>query len=842
MNSIYLPLILTGLSLVTINSAAQAQVESDNSLSTEINTNNDRDFRVDRGSRVGDNLFHSFREFSIPSNGSVIFNNSPAIKNIINRVTGNNFSNIDGLIQSQGNANLFLINPNGIIFGRNAQLNIGGAFIGTTAESLRFQDGTQFTTNSNNSQTLLTISTPIGLQFGNNPGTIINNSRATNDNNFPVGLAVNPGNTLALIGGEINFDGGILSATGGEIELASVSNNSLVEFDLTNGNSTWNYGAVTQFQNIQLDNLALVNVSGDGAGRIGVTAKNITLTESSQIVSDTFGSESPRDIIINATDSVTLVQARTIPQQLDLVRLLVGREFIPETSIEKSTFGSGAAGNLIINTARLSLQNGAKLRAQSLGSGRGGNAIINASDTVEVSGIGIISNNFLGNISIPGIPPNFIGAIFLPSNISTANFVNGDGGNIVINARNLVVQNGAFITANPFMNGLGGNIDIKADTVSVSGTSPVRLGSNIVTTTFGDGDAGNLTIDAKILEVSDGGLIAASTSGRGNGGNLTVNADSVSVFDASPSSIFTTGVLTQSANFLGRGGNLNLTTQTLEISGRGQIAANGLELGRGQAGNITIFADSVAISDRGLITAETFSGDGGNIRLEISDTLTLRQNGTVSAKALSNANGGNINIDTRFIIAFPQENNDILASAVVGNGGNIDLQALGIFGITQRISQPPNLTNDIDASSQFGLSGTISSELPQTDATQGILALSPQVTDVNYLLENSFCRVSRESNYIVTGRGGIPLSPDDRLFSSNTWEDWTIDDDRSTNSTESRSTTLTQDRFDRSVQTPNKTITPIRGWLVNREGKIVLTAEPNTITPQPPNFIRPGCY
>ncbi len=190
-------------------------------------------------------------------------------------------------------------------------------------------------------------------------------------------------------------------------------------------------------------------------------------------------------------------------------------------------------------------------------------------------------------------------------------------------------------------------------------------------------------------------------------------------------------------------------------------------------------------------------------------------------------------IDAQFIIAFPQQNNDILASAVRGNGGNIDLEAKGIFGITQRSSQPANLTNDIDASSQFGLSENISIELPQADATQGILTLSPQVTDVNYLFNNSFCRVRRESNYIFTGRGGIPFGAEDEPFNNDTWEDWTIEDNRSTDSTLSRANPV--------VKTPNKTITPIQGWLVDLAGKIVLTAEPNTVTPQPPAFTSPGC-
>lgn len=98
---------------------------------------------INGGTTVGGNLFHSFQQFSLPS-GTAFFNNSTAIQNIIARVTGNNPSNINGILQTNGNANLFLINPNGISFGTDARLNIGGSFVASTAQSLKFADGNSF--------------------------------------------------------------------------------------------------------------------------------------------------------------------------------------------------------------------------------------------------------------------------------------------------------------------------------------------------------------------------------------------------------------------------------------------------------------------------------------------------------------------------------------------------------------------------------------------------------------------------------------------------------------------------------------------------------------------------
>ena len=150
---------------------AYSQVKSDNTTNTIVNTSGNN-FDILNGIQKGNNLFHSFTEFSIPTGGSATFNNSTNVVNIINRVTGGNISNIDGIIKANGNANLFLINPSGIVFGENAALNIGGSFLGTTAESILFEDGFEFSAVNPQNEPLLTVSVPLGLQMGNNPGKI----------------------------------------------------------------------------------------------------------------------------------------------------------------------------------------------------------------------------------------------------------------------------------------------------------------------------------------------------------------------------------------------------------------------------------------------------------------------------------------------------------------------------------------------------------------------------------------------------------------------------------------------------------------------------------------------
>ncbi|MEO1433837.1 MAG: filamentous hemagglutinin N-terminal domain-containing protein, partial [Cyanobacteria bacterium J06633_8] len=274
----FLPGFIGGLLTLGIILPVPAQVNSDGTTNTTVNLNGNN-FNILNGIQKGNNLFHSFKEFSIPTGASATFENPSAIENIINRVTGGKISNIDGLIKANGSASVFLINPAGIVFGENASLDIGGSFLGTTAESLLFEDGFNYSAIVSEQTPLLTVSVPLGLQMGSNPEKIQVNGNGHNlRGGFPFNVAgsrgsnelrVKPGKTLGLIGGEIAINGGVLSGEAGNIQLGAIgeqNSDSLVSLTSTNTGWNFNYENINSFAPIQITQKALIDASGTQTG------------------------------------------------------------------------------------------------------------------------------------------------------------------------------------------------------------------------------------------------------------------------------------------------------------------------------------------------------------------------------------------------------------------------------------------------------------------------------------------------------------------------------------------------------------------------------------------------
>jgi filamentous hemagglutinin family protein len=949
--------------------ATLAQVNPDNTLDTQVETNGNVS-EITGGQMRGSNLFHSFQDFSVKTGTEAFFNNANNISNIFSRVTGNSISEIDGLIRANGSADLFLINPNGIIFGENAQLNIGGSFLGSTASSILFEDG-EFSTTDVDSPPLLTINAPIGLNLGTNPGEIVNRSTVQDSEVNSVGLEVLAGNNLSLVGGQIEFEGGNVTASGGNVTLGGLS--TAGEVGISEDGSLSFPKDVAQ-ADLSLGNGSVVDVAGTGGGKITVNARNLNLTASSFLsagisVNSTSNDAQAGDIVINATDNLTVDQS--------LITNQVNQE------------GVGNSGNININTGSLETTNGGIINASTSGQGNAGLVEITASDTISIDGESANgSSSFIGSRVEPGAVGNAEGVNISTTNLTVSNggyidgstFSQGNAGLIDITSNNitfegktsngfpssafsqvnpggvgnaegvnistdnLTLKDGGLISANTFGQGNGGNINIDAfEELSVdssfivsevgsnaignggnvnlftkslsltNGGSFIFDGSFISASTFGQGNGGNINIDATTVSVFEGASLNSNIggSGRGEAGNITINANDV-IFNGgfarsrlepggegsggdikiTTGSLLVTGIppeltgnvgqlvtatfgkgdagsltidATEDVTFDGRGsdvfslvggnleipespaegnagdiiinseslsvknqarlissvegigtaGNISINTNSLSITNEGSLLTDVANTGTGNAGNIKIVAESVKITNRGLLSARTaLTGNGGNIILEIANLLLLRNNSNISTTAGvegAGGNGGNIKINADFVVAFPLENSDITANAFEGNGGNIDIDAQRIFGIEQRQATEGNITNDIDASSEFGLSGTVEINILQVDPSQDSLNIPVEPVQGEVTQTCEINSTGNQSEFVVTGRGGLPPEPEDnfRLPAIATVE----------NTLESQP----------SAQQPPEVSPPIveaTGWVRNAQGKIVLVASP----------------
>ena len=848
------------------NPVIAQEITTDGSTSTTVNSDGSGNFTIEQGDRAGNNLFHSFGDFSVPTNGSAFFNNATDISNILSRVTGGNISNIDGLIRANGSANLFLINPAGILFGNNARLDIGGSFLGTTADSILFEDG-EFSATDFDHPPLLTINAPIGLNFRDNPGDITNKSVALDSTGqFSAGLEVQPGENISLFGGDLNFDSGIIFAPGGRIELGGLSSAGTITFD---ENFSSSFPENIARANVNLTNGSSVNVADNGDGFINVNARNINLTEGSQLLGGIFAGVNATetqagDINLNAIEKITLdnssvsnitsentlgnsgninINSKNLTiQNNSLVSALTQGEgqggnltvnTLESVMIQNGsglltdTRGSGNAGVLTITTERFTVQN-SLIGIGTFGSGQGGTANISASESIELVGTldedspgGLTSQTqSMGNAGDLTVDTKHLSIRDGASIRVSATVGSGDAGNLIINTKDLIVEN-AQIAASTFSEGDAGKLEITAsESIELIGTNrglgEAPSGIFAQTNSGSSGVGGSLTIQTRKLSARNGGQIAVTSLGTGNAGNLTINAsDSVELVGISTSGEVDSGLFADT-QISGNAGDLTVTTGQLVVRDGAEISAD--SEGEGRSGNLLLQANSLVLEDQASILASTESIEGGNITLQITEDLTLRNNSIISAQAFNDADGGNLTIDANFIIAFPNEiagdGNDIIASAEAGNGGNISITVESLLGIEERDAIEGNATNDIDASSDFGLDGTVSIFTPDTSVIQGVTELPNNVVEPSQTVAQA-CSNDRNtalaSNFVIKGKGGIPPLITAPLSS----EMITINGEIAANSTEGY-----------AIPTSIGDITPARGVIKTPDGKIILTATP----------------
>jgi len=510
------------------------------------------------GLQVGGNLFHSFQEFNIFYGESATFTSSDSVENILARVTGNNISIIDGRLNS--NANLFLVNPNGLLFGKNASLNINGSFHATTADYISLGEKGRFSARLPNNSRLI-VASPSAFGFLDT-----NISPITIQGNF---LKVPDEQTLSVIGGDLEIYDSVLLARGGRINLAAVASKGEVLLDefSTNidklGNITLSESSPLVLEKL---NVANVDVSGSkGNGQIFIRAGQF-LSDTASIFADTYGDNSSKiDIFIDGD---------------------------------------------------MELRNGARITADNFGDSQGGYINIKVTNTLRLSGLKKAETDYLNSLTTIAIN-NFnsgtggiinIEAASLelnPGLIQAASSGNGDAGSIIIKAQQINLQNGGLINTNAVSSGNAGDISLQASNIILNNVSEIQTAS------FGEGNAGKINIISHNLSLSNECVIG-SLAAQAGGGNIELSiSNKINLVNDSWITAETFGRKPED-----NGGNLIVENPKFFILNNSLLRTTAYV---GNGGNINIIADQFIKSSDSLIDASSELGIDGKINIHSPD-------------------------------------------------------------------------------------------------------------------------------------------------------------------------------------------------------------------------------
>ena len=636
------------------------------------------------GRVAGANLFHSFSSLTIRQGQSVNFLADGTIQSVIARVTSGQPNTIDGQIRSTGGAaNVFILNPAGIFFGPNASLNVPASFYASTADYLRFSDGSRFNT--------LIFGGPNDQFPTTSPQAFGFLERATNIQLTGSQLRVGDGRTIGLIGGNLSMTNqgtrvSVVSAPGGAI--AAVASGGASEVLL---NGRFDVGAPSGRLDILGGTLVAVNegVQNRGSGRvvirggevyverssvtartrngnggdIDVEATNLLSMKTGEINGVTTGAGNAAHISLKAAD-ILMQDASFVDTSCDpgcttgkgggidisASRSLVMRSDIAGNPqfIASNSFGNGATGLVSINTPLLSMTGrssiqsvtqgtenssgitinvgtlqmmaGAQIDTSSRGAGKGGVLTVNASDLVELVGDRLDASNQS-----------------IPSGLFTNAYSSGDAGSIQVKTARLNILAGGEISSSTFRNstGRGGAVGIAATRdVTIAGQSKEGKRSSIVTNTFSMGAAGTVTIAADRLIVEDMGLIQAQSENDGDAGGI--------VFRGGDLIVRTQGQISSDTRGLGLGGTVEIfASRSVDISGlNGGLFAK--TYGPATGGAIVVRAPEVRLSNGGGIYATTDASGRANSIDIFTDRLSMTTGSAIAAETSLTGNAGRI--------------------------------------------------------------------------------------------------------------------------------------------------------------------------------------------------------
>jgi filamentous hemagglutinin family protein len=704
-------------SIVTFLCAATpalAQITPDGTLGAERSVVTPSE-RIEGGATRGVNLFHSFREFNVGELQRVYFANPAGISNILTRVTGSTRSEIRGLLGVDGGANLFLLNPNGILFGPNARLDIRGSFVASTASSFRFGDGSEFSSTDPQAPPLLMVSLVPGLQYG---------ARAIGDIQNEASLAVAPGQSLTLFGNTVTSRGSLV-APGGTVQVlgdrVGLFGNALVDVSSPTGGGTVLIGgdfqgkgtvpnatetfvganAVIKADAIAAGNGGKVIVWGDRLTRFfgsisaqgGASSGNGGLVEVSGKESLVYSGQVNTGAAFGTIGTLLLdptdieVNSGSLNFFLNTVDQFSDANF-PGSTINVFAINSAtsnvvlqATNNITFNATINMVNFGVGLTAQA-----GNNIFVNQPITTRGGGITLITDDLTSGF------PSGNGSIFVNSQInareanlslkaggdiiaangvpfgSSAFTPSGNTGNVMINAGGrLVLPEGADILTFDSTTGNKGNLIIAAKSIEISGISSTTGKQGGLFTSSGTGNSGNILINTERLSISNGAAIDAGTDGVGNAGSITIYARAIEI-DGTENNGFVSGIRSQS---YGSGAAGNMTVEARQVLLRNGATFSTTATGAGDAGELVLRkVDSLTLQNQAqVISASKGTGDAGKLVIEANSVVASGQS-IIASTALGSANAADLSIQASSVEISGQS---YIASVATGGGNAANL-------------------------------------------------------------------------------------------------------------------------------------------------------------------------
>ncbi|MGB3299378.1 MAG: S-layer family protein, partial [Phormidesmis sp.] len=417
----------------------------------------------------------------------------------------------------------------------------------------------------------------------------------------------------------------------------------------------------------------------------------------------------------------------------------------------------GDGGNITLNVGQLMLRELAQIGTGTFGNGNSGDLIVNATAGVDISGAYKPTN----------VPAELVGRAYSSGIFTTAERGStGSGGNLTVTTPQLTLSQGGKLSAGTSGRGDAGTIDIRANEILISDPAVDLDGgvSGIVTTVspLGSGNGGMLMIESDRLHLFNGGQITASTDGAGKAGNVNIQSGVIDIEGTSANGLFNSSISSRSST-LADAGSVVLRGDRINLRDRGTVSVS--NLAGGSAGNIDLISNTLYLNN-GSVQAEANAGSQGNVNIESRDVALLRQGSRITTNATGTATGGNIGLKAPLIIGL--ENSDISANAIAGNGGNIQLTTQGLIGLAFREQLTPQ--SDITASSELGVSGTVTIESPSVEADSGLVQLPENLSDESNQIVAG-CAAQNNNQFVSTGRGGLSNNPLQQLTSNQPWQD-----------------------------------------------------------------------